>query len=275
MIAIAFSMMFKNPIYLVSIVAVSIMMNILLDEGKQLKGRYKPFLVMALIITIMNPVFSSRGETILIYIFNRVITLESIIYGVLFALSLLSILIYFLAYNEVITPTKFLFLFSKISPKVAFIVTVTMRFIPLFTRRLKEIAGVQKTLGYFDKSLSKKERMKESMETLNTLVSWTLEESLEGAASMRARGYGAFKRSSAVRYTFEKRDFVVMGIMAITLLISVGGYLIGYGKFEVYPTFSKITFTLYDIVHYLGVIGFLSIPIAIEIRELLRWQTIK
>ncbi len=76
---------------------------------------------MGIIIILINPIISSRGgKTVLFYLFDRVITLESLVYGICTSISLISIMVLFLSYNLIITDDKFMYLFSDILPKTSF-----------------------------------------------------------------------------------------------------------------------------------------------------------
>ncbi len=108
---VLFAMVVKHPVYLLSLLGTVVALNYLLDRGRELRRNARWYLLLGLAVFIMNPLFSSRGATILFYLGQRPVTLESIVYGGLFALSLLGILLAFLAYNRVITPDRFLYLF--------------------------------------------------------------------------------------------------------------------------------------------------------------------
>ena len=113
------------------------------------------------------------------------------------------------------------------------------------------------------------------METLHTLITWSLEEALQTASSMRARGYGVRKRSSAVRYTMNKIDFTFMWLMlALGLFVLIGGFL-GIGKYEVYPQIQKIEMTSLTILHFICFSLFLLIPIFLNGKERIEWYIIK
>lgn len=269
---IFFSMIFKNPVYVITLVLVSIFLNLSLDSGKALKKNIKGYLIMATFIFLMNPIFSNRGETIIAYLGYRPITAESIVFGMVFACSLLSILINFCAFNIVITPNKFLYLTSSIMPKIAFIITVSMRFVPLFKFRLNEVIAVHKTLGKLSKSKSKKLYMYEIMETLNTVVTWSLEESLQTAASMRARGYGYSKRTSIVSYELDRRDYLLIFTFILSSFIVVIGFVGGYSQYNIYPKLTWFSWNLSDTFFYLGFFIFLISPILVDVKEILFWN---
>lgn len=273
--AIVFSMALKHPIYLLTEFGIIVVFCFLLDRGKALKSSIKGYLVMAFFVFLINPLFSSRGQTILLYFRDRPITLEAIVYGGLFAISLLTLLMVFVAYNRVITSDKFLFLTASIIPKTAFSILITMRFIPLLKRRLKEIVSIQKSQGKFSLKQRKRQQVKESMETLNTLVTWSLESSLQTAASMRSRGYGVGKRSSVKRYQFDQRDWITLSVMILLGGVVLTGRFLGYGLMTVYPSIRVISFDVFASVHYLSFFLLMMLPILFEGRESIQWHIIK
>lgn len=264
-------MFFKHPVYLLLTLIALILLHLSLDQGRTLRKGIKGYLFIAIIIFITNPLFSSRGATILGYVMDRPITLESIVYGGLFALSLLNILFAFAAYQIVITPDKLLFLLNPLLPRTAFLITVTMRFVPLLTRRLKDIMTVKHAMGG-RAAVSRRERMKDSMETLHTLITWSLEEALETASSMRARGYGLGKRSSAVRYKMDGRDQALLWVLIITgMNISVGGVL-GTNEYQVYPSLPALLWTPTLWLHLACYVVFLCVPLVLNGKEHLYWH---
>lgn len=81
-------------------------------------------------------------------------------FGIVMGLLLVAVMFTFASYNDIISSHKFLYLFSRISPKVALLTMITVRFVPLFIRRLKKITLVQKTKGVQVDSGSIIERVK-------------------------------------------------------------------------------------------------------------------
>lgn len=264
--AIMLFTLIKHPLYLVSFLIINILWLLLLGEGHTLGKNVRFYGFMVLIILILNPLFNNEGTTILFYLANRSITLEAILYGIDFALSLLNVLLSFMAYNLIISPQKFLYLFANLIPRTAFILSITMRFIPLFSRRSKEILEI---------APKEKKRLAYAMNALNTLVSWTLEESLENAASMRARGYGSHKRTSATRFLFDSRDRWSLSVLLFSLILILIGFFLGFGHFEFFPELSSFSLTPYTLIHYLLCLLFVSLPLLIEMREYARWHLMK
>ena len=99
-------------------------------------------------VILFNSLLTHRGRTTLFWLGDSRIKLEAIMFGVVMGLLLVAIMFTFASYNDIISSHKFLYLFSRISPKVALLTMITVRFVPLFMRRLQKITLVQKQKVY-------------------------------------------------------------------------------------------------------------------------------
>ena len=103
-------------------------------------------------------------------------------------------------------------------------------------------------------------------------VSWSLEESMFTAKSMKARGYNATERTSYLSYKFSNADFAFIALIIITVGIIIVGLLHGVGMINIYPSidfkFSNLPFNIY----YLAFIVFLLPLIYLEIKERILWH---
>jgi energy-coupling factor transport system permease protein len=103
-------------------------------------------------------------------------------------------------------------------------------------------------------------------------VSWSLEESMFTAKSMKARGYNATERTSYLSYKFGNADYAFIALIAITVAIIIMGLLKGVGMINIYPSidfsFSNLPFNIY----YLAFIVFLLPLIYLEIKERVLWR---
>ena len=103
-------------------------------------------------------------------------------------------------------------------------------------------------------------------------VSWSLEESMFTAKSMKARGYNATERTSYLSYRFGNADYAFLAIIVVTVSIIAVGLLHGVGMINIYPSidfsFSDLPFNIY----YLAFIVFLLPLIYLEIKERLLWH---
>ena len=270
---IIFAMTFYHPIFLFSGLIILILLNYLQDGGKTLKSYRKFYTIMAVIIVLINPIISNRGETVFFYFFDKCITLESFVYGISTMLSLLSIMVLFLSYNMTITDDKFMYLFSGILPKTSFLLMMTIRFVPLLRRRVGEISTVQKLRGIDSSRKSFKEKIKDGMNVLNILVTWSLEESIQTARSMRARGYGVTKnRSFYFNYKMGKMDWTVLVVIVILIFVLMFSWNTKLVSYEIYPKVRPIEFNLRTSFFFILYLAYMGIPICIEGMDRAKWH---
>src|SRR5699024_11929166 len=93
------------------------------------------------------------------------------------------------------TSDKFIYLFGKAIPKLSLVISMALRFIPLFKTQIKKISQTQKTLGIYT-SKSMVDRVLSGIRTFNSLLTWSFENSITQADSMKSRGYGLKGRRS-------------------------------------------------------------------------------
>lgn len=228
---------------------------------------------MGLLIVLLNPLISRRGETILFYFLDRPVTFESIVYGITMMFSLMNILISFISFNYTITQDKFMYLFSKYLPNTTFLIMMTMGFIPFLKKRSEEISTVQKTKGIDASKGSFKDKIKDGMAILNILVTWTLEDSIITAQSMRARGYGLVKdRTFYSNYKIGYRDIFVLLVLIILIFLLMFLWFRGFVSYNIYPKVDRLTIDYNTLTFYLLYIFYMSIPILIEGIDRLKWQ---
>ncbi|MEG0387498.1 MAG: hypothetical protein RR582_04100 [Niameybacter sp.] len=76
MIILILSMSIKSPLYLLGLLCMTLGLLYFLDRLASLRKQLKFYLLMATVILILNPLFSTEGATVLFYLKNRSITLE-------------------------------------------------------------------------------------------------------------------------------------------------------------------------------------------------------
>ena len=167
--------------------------------------RHLSFVIpMSLLVAIANPLINHRGVTLLGMFLNQWITLEAIAYGITAGLSLAALILWFGCYSEVMTSEKFLYLFGKIAPASALLISMALQLVPKLNRQLTEIKESQEMLRPTRKNLSGK--LGTALRHTSTLVGWSLEGAVEQADSMKARGYGLKRRTTFHLFHFDSRD---------------------------------------------------------------------
>ena len=101
------------------------------------------------------------------------------------------------------------------------------------------------------------------------LMGWGLEDSVETADAMRARGWGAVrKRTSYQRYRFRRADAAACAILAALTFSAALAAHAALGTFAFYPRITGLA----PWYSYLPYAAFLALPLAAEAKERLSWR---
>lgn len=221
--AFILSMTASHPALLGLCLLSGLVYDIKLNGKKALSFFLKFIIPMMLLITVLNAVFSHYGVTVLFTMHNgNSFTLEALVFGFVFSLRTASALLWLDCFNEIITSDKFIFLFGRVSPKAALVISMVLRFIPLIRSQSEDIKKAEKGVGNLPTEADFISKVRHSARRLSILISWTLEKGIDTSDSMRARGYGLLGRTSYNSYIFSLKDL----LMLILSLACVAGLFI-------------------------------------------------
>ena len=136
----------------------------------------------------------------------RSLTLESIIYGLVAAVMLAAVMMWFSCYTEVITSDKFVYLFGRVIPGLSLVLSMALRFVPKFKEQIGIVTEAQRCIGRDVSQGSLFRRTSIAVTILSIMVTWSLENAIETADSMKSRGYGLPGRTAFSIYSFDGRD---------------------------------------------------------------------
>lgn len=228
------AMLFFHPVFILLGLFFAVIQNIMLNGIKPLLRQLCWTLPMCLIVSVFNPIVNSGGKTLLFYLFGNPVTFEAVFYGVCQGGMLLLIFLWFSIYNKIVTPDKFLYLFSHLAPSASMLVMMTQRMIPEISRRLSEISSIQKTLFPADKQERKKSRFVRGLHEISIMLNWSMEDGLDTADSMKARGYGGKNRTSFSIYRFTLSDAAALVFIIIFSVICIILYY-GFASVTYFP----------------------------------------
>lgn len=273
-LVVCFSMISMHPV----IIGASVIGGLLLFWAqytvRKLLKELGFFFVLFLLMAFANPLLVHNGETVLFFMNDNPVTLEAMIYGGMSSLMIVGILLWCRCYSAVLTTDKFLYLFGKLIPKLGLILSMAFRFIPLFKLQIKKINQSQKTMGlYASDSIS--DKIGGGIRVFDSLVSWSMENSIDTADAMKARGYGLRGRTNFTLFRFHKRDGILLSalcVLACDLFICFG---LGVFDYYYYPLAADINWNVLSVFQYLLVLVFMCIPGILEIRERITWNYLK
>lgn len=234
-----------------------------------------PFL---LIVAILNPIISPVGTTEVLRWGTFALYKESIVYGICMGCMLVAIMQWFSCAACVLTTDKMMMLTGRFIPTIGLMISMIGRLVPHFVKRGQTIgnaavmnsaalqyagagaasagaeAGAAGPVGTGGAGVNddlpipramKKRRFgkafSDGVHQSSVLMAWSLEDSLETADAMHARGWGAgVRRTTYTRYSFKASDALLL-ILLLALIALCG--LLAYAacsQFVFYPTMPKL-----------------------------------
>lgn len=291
---IAFGMLLRHPVYLVISFISSTAYYLKLSGKDGRKTVFRFLLPMLLFVVIINSFFNHYGVTTLFILpSGNNFTFEALVMGIVSGITVVSVIQWFFCCNEVVTEDKFMHIFGRILPKGALVVSMILRFVPLYRRRYKEISQARKCMGLngTDSFICK---MKSTFKNIGILVSWSFENAIETADSMKARGYGLKGRTYYSRFQWQTGDtlalilLVLFDALIIFGLVSNSAYCI-YNPYVIINQPSEIgtTYIINELNLTINPFSFLSIvsliaftllcflPLTIDLKEDIKWHRLQ
>ena len=247
------------------------MFNLALRGGKAFGRTMRFALPMFLIVCVGNPLVNHRGVTMLFLLFDQWITLEAIVYGVVTACSLAAIILWFGCYQEVMTSDKFLYLFGKIAPATALLITSALRFIPQMQQNAAQIKESRAMLQ--DNSPRLFQKLAHAIQNLSALLGMSMENAVQTADSMKARGFGARRRTTFHLFRFDARDARTLALILTLCGICVVARCYGHGYMEYYPRITALTMGASSMTMFILFAALMLLPSILEAKEAVVWRS--
>jgi len=207
------SMFTMNPVILGVSLVFSVLFFCLMDK----KGGFKRhiwYIVLLVVLTLINPLVYHNGVTVLFILNDNPVTLEALLYGLVSAVKIVSALYWFRSFSLIMTEDKLLYCMGRLSPKTALVLSMTLRYVPLFKAQAGKVSASQKAIGFY-KEDSLIDRVRGALRIFSILVTWALENGIITADSMGARGYGTGRRTSFSLIRFTKNDAILLSVLAV------------------------------------------------------------
>lgn len=279
-ILLVMSMAAMQPVYLLVSLAAALALGAVLRGARVVVRSLAWQLPLVAIVALANPLFSASGSTELFRIGVRAFYLESFVYGACMGVMLASVLITFSNASRVLTSDKIMALFGGVVPTVGLMISMTARLVPQFVRRGSAIEGVARactaarpaasTLPDATKSASRRLRFREHMRLTSVLMGWSMEDSLETADAMKARGWGvAPKRTTYARFRFRRLDACALAFLMVVGASAAVAAWAACAQFRFYP--SIVGFASWW--SYVPYVLFAVLPLVMEARERIVWRS--
>ena len=232
-------------------------------------------LPIMLLTAFINPAFSHEGITILLYFpTGNPLTLESILYGLSSGVMIATVMLWFLNFNRCITSDKFIYLFGRIIPAMSLVLSMTLRFIPKFKAQLQLTVDAQKSIGRDISEGSLWHRTKIAVTVLSIMITWSLENAIETADSMKSRGYGLKGRTAFSIYRFDDRDKMAILFLGFCGFCLVSGSMIDAFGFLYFPRLRYVGINTVTMAFEFVYFSLCIMPVVLNWAEERRWKAI-
>jgi len=265
------NMFLPHPLILAESFLGAFLLLLMLEGGAKTFKSLLMILPLLLLITLSNPLFSKEGERVLLSLFGKAVTAEALLYGFGIGLMLLGVLLWSRNLAFLMTSDKFLYLFGKLAPGIALVLSMALRFIPLLKIRLKKINSAQKAMGLYV-SEKPRDRLKGPLAAFSSLMTWSLESAVDTGDAMRARGYGLKGRSNFSVFRFHPQDvefIIIAGALSAPIFYAMFS---GHLKYDYYEAGAKINYDLLSLASYFSFGLLCLLPFLYELKESLKWK---
>ena len=264
---LAFSMAAMQPVYLALSLAAALAYSVVLRGMRATLRTALWQMPLILVMAVANPLFSAMGSTELFRIGLRAFYLESLVFGACMGAMLAGVLLWFSNASRVLSSDKVMALFGNAAPTIGLMLSMAMRLVPQFMRRGATVGDVQRACTSAG-ATGLREGARSRLRMTSVLMGWGMEDSLETADAMRARGWGACARRTAYqRRRFRVRDGAALGVLAALAVPNAVLAYVACTQFHFYPTLSTLA-VWWGYVPF-AVLAFA--PLALVLGEPSRW----
>jgi energy-coupling factor transport system permease protein len=259
-------MFLMHPACLAISFALAFSYTVRLGGKRALRFQLLFMLPMMIVAALINPAFSHQGVTTLCYLPDgNPLTLESILYGIAAAAMLATVITWFSCFNAVMSSDKFIYLFGRVIPALSLLLSMALRFVPLFKDQIRRISDAQRCVGRDVRNGTILRRARHGVRILSIMVTWALENAIETADSMNSRGYGLPGRTAFSIYRFGGRDKKALIFLFCVATPVVLGTLIGKLKFVYYPVIQGVGTDIWTIALFVAWFALCSMPTFVNI----------
>lgn len=195
-------------------------------------------LPLLVLVCLLNPFFSASGSTLLLKVGPRSVYLESLAYGATMGALLVATVLWFEDAAAVLTQDRLLAIAGRRARSVPLVASMAAQLVPQMLGRARSVRAAARACTAAGPRPPARDEL---LRTSTMLLSWSLEDSLERADAMRARGWES--GSPRTRYRperFRARDAVAAAGIAALLALGAAGAWAACSSWEFYPRMSGL-----------------------------------
>lgn len=223
----------SNPIVLGTEAVAIGLAGLAAGVGRQLRRAALLAIPLGLTVVLINALVTRNGLTVIarfgqLPVLGRTdVTLEATVYGGILGLRAVALIVAAALYSLAIDPDEVLKLFRRVSFRSALTATLATRMVPILARDARRLADAQRC---------RPGRAPTRFQLLRVASTGMLERSLDVAAALEVRGYGAAHRPPRVRKPYSRHDIAFFASAIAILALTVAARVFGLAGFQAYPS---------------------------------------
>lgn len=199
---------------------------------QRVKGLLAGTSVFMLTILLFNILLNQRGSVLWQATLGPVtfrLTRSALLYGTTMAVMLGAMILTFVLLNGSLTTPKISYLLFPVVPRLAMLLTISMRLVTLFSQKFHRLMMLQKTRGLVVTEGAWSQRIRKTGQLMRILLIDSISSSMETAVLMEARGFGARRRSHYQTYHWRAADGWFLGSALILFGVALWLRWSGWG----------------------------------------------
>ena len=275
-LVLGFSMFLMHPVCLAISLFCAVFYHSSLNGKKSFSFIIKFALPILLLTAIINPAFNHRGMIVLCTLpTGNPLTLESVLYGISAGVMLVSVLLWFGCCNAVMSSDKLVYLFGKIIPSLSLMISMILRFVPNFKKQFENVKEAQAGIGKDISNGSLLRRLKNALNCFSIMVTWSLENAIDTADSMKSRGYGLKGRTAFSNYKFTDKDKYCLIWLCFCAVYILSGIISDNLHWRYFPSMQNMEIEPFTISFMFIYLAMCITPIVINKREDKKWKSLE
>lgn len=192
------------------------------------------------------------------------ITLESIVYGLVRGVTVITVIMEFSCVFAIVTADKVVYLLGRISPKLSLFLSILLRSVPRIKKQVRKTEVARQGIGQGVGQGNVFQRLIHLIRLISIMITWGIEHLVESAASMKSRGYSLKGRTAFAVYRFDDRDRgLLIGLVCCIMAVYMA-YVIGETNMLYNPMIVWKPVTCWSVFFYVMYGIFLLLPVMLQ-----------
>ncbi|WP_081690893.1 energy-coupling factor transporter transmembrane component T [Conexibacter woesei] len=226
----------QSPLVLVGLALLVVLGAVGAGVGREV-GRIVAWMVpWAVVIAVINMLVVRQGFTILARLgevppFGQVdLTLEALVYGLLFGLRLLVVAAAFCLFSAAVDPDDLLRVLRRASVRSALAATLATRLVPVLAADAARVSEARRCRadGGGEGAVAR-------VAVLRAVASNALDRALDVAATLEVRGYGSARRGGSGGPPWSRHDRAFLTSAVVLVALTVAARVWGWAEYGTYP----------------------------------------